>query len=151
MAHAHKRPWRTKAGPSSIRKDEQNFPGGCVSVDQIVSGQTGMVPQTSGFWTVERFVGATVFVDNYSSFSFVYMMRSLNSSEKMAAKHAFKRLAHSHGVKILNYRADNGRFADDVFVKDCEAQHQGLTFCGVGAHHQNGIAERRIQTLTGAA
>ena len=78
-------------------------------------------------------------------------MRNLNSSETMAAKHAFERLAHSHGVKILNYRADNGRFSDNVFVQDCKAKHQGLTFCGVSAHHQNGIAERMTQTLTGTA
>ena len=151
VAHAHKRPWRTKADPSTIRKDEQNFPGGCVSVDQIVSGQTGMVPQTSGFRALERYVGATVFVDNYSSFVFVYMMKSLSTEETMAAKHAFERVAHSHGVKILSYRADNGRFADESFKKDCELQTQELTFCGVGAHHQNGIAERMIQTLTGSA
>ena len=151
VANAHKRPWRTKSEPSSIRNEDQNFPGGCVSVDQIVSGQSGMVPQTSGHRTLERFVGATVFVDNYSSFAFVYMMRQINAEETMAAKAAFERVAHSYGVKVLNYRADNGRFADKVFKTDCESKKQGLTFCGVGAHHQNGIAERMIQTLTGTA
>ena len=79
------------------------------------------------------------------------MMKSLSTEETMAAKHAFERVAHSHGVKILSYRADNGRFADESFKKDCELQTQELTFCGVGAHHQNGIAERMIQTLTGSA
>ena len=72
VAHAYKRPWRTKAEPDIIRKDEQKFPGSCISVDQIVSGQSGMVPQTSGFRTLERYVGATGFVDNYSSFFCLY-------------------------------------------------------------------------------
>ena len=107
-----------------------------------------MVPQTSGFQKIERYVRATVFVDNHSSFAFVYMMRSLSTEETMSAKQAFERLAHSHGVKVLNYRADNGRFSDSSFKKDCELKNQGLTFCGVGAHHKNGIAERMIQTLT---
>ena len=102
VAHAHKHPWQTKSEPSAICKDNQNFPGGCVSVDQIVSGQSGMVLQTSGYRTLERFVGATVFVDNYSSFSFVYMMRHINTAETMAAKAAFERVAHLYRVKVLN-------------------------------------------------
>ena len=110
-----------------------------------------MVTQTSGFCTLEQFVRATIFVNNYSSFSFVYMMRSISTEETMAAKTAFERVAHSHSVKILNYRADNGRFADNNFKQDCASKNQGLTFCGVGAHHQNGIAERMIQTLTSAS
>ena len=28
------------------------------------------------------------------------------------------------------------------------ANNQAITFCGIGAHHQNGIVERRIQTFT---
>ena len=69
----------------------------------------------------------------------------------MATEHAFERAAYSHSVKILNYQADNGRFADNCFQKDWELKTQGLTFCGVGAHHQNGIAEQMIQTLTRAS
>ena len=122
-----------------------------MSVDQIISGQTGMVPQTSGHSTIERFVGATVFVDNFLTFTFVYMMRSINMAETMAAKAAFERKANEHGAKVLNYLADNGRFADSAFKEDCAKRNQGLTFCGVGSHHQNGIAERMIQTLTNAS
>ena len=110
-----------------------------------------MVPQTLGFRTLERFVGATVFVDNHSNFSFVYMMRSISTNETMAAKAAFEQKSKEYGVKILNYQADNNRFADKAFKLNCEKQKQGLTFCGVGAHHQNGIAEQMIQTLTSAA
>ena len=110
-----------------------------------------MVPQTSGFCKIERFVGSTVFVDNYSSFSLVYMMRSLNSEETMAAKHAIDRFSHSHGVKIMTYRADNGRFANNVFDQDYKTQQQGLTFFSVSAHYQNRISERMIQTRTASS
>lgn len=151
VANARRRPWRTNSKPSTIRKSDHDFPGGCVSVDQIVSGQTGMVPQTRGHRTLDRFVGATVFVDNFSSFVYIHMMRSLSADETMDAKFAFERVAHDYGVKIMNYRADNGRFADKRFRDDCELKKQGLTFCGVGAHHQNGVAERMIQTMTTAA
>ena len=46
------------------------------------------------------------------------------------------------------YHADNGHFAEPAFVKDCESKYQQLTFCGVGAHHQNAIVERRIKEIT---
>ena len=50
-------------------------------------------------------------------------------------------------MKIIHYHADNGRFADNAFIADCKAQRQGLLYCGVNAHFQNGIAERCIRDL----
>jgi len=50
-------------------------------------------------------------------------------------------------MSIKGYRADNGCFADKTWHNNCTKQHQELTFCGVGAHHQNGIAEKRIRDL----
>ena len=38
-----------------------------------------------------------------------------------------------------------------MFKDDCNNKLQRLTFCGVGAHHQNGIAEAKIKQLTLAA
>ena len=39
-------------------------------------------------------------------------------------------------------------FADKAFVDDVQMAHQTITFCGVGAHHQSGVAERRIRDIT---
>ena len=50
-------------------------------------------------------------------------------------------------MKILHYHADNGRFADNAFIADCNAQQQSLLYCGVIAHFQNGITERPIRDL----
>ena len=63
------------------------------------------------------------------------------------AKHAFESAAEQRGVKILHYHADNGRFADNAFIVDCNVQRQSLSDCGVNAHFQNGIAERHIRDL----
>ena len=41
----------------------------------------------------------------------------------------------------------NGHFADNAFIADCKAQRQGLSYCGVNAHFQNGIAECHIRDL----
>ena len=48
---AHKRPWRTKGKPGTIRKDDEDAPGKCVSIDQMVSAQPGLIPQMTGFLT----------------------------------------------------------------------------------------------------
>ena len=55
--------------------------------------------------------------------------------------------ANQRGIKIFHYHADNGRFADNMFNADCKAQRQSMSYCGLNAHFQNGIVERRIRDL----
>ena len=54
-------------------------------------------------------------------------------------------LAHQEGFAIKSYHSDRGAFASAAFKGDCDSQQQTYSFSGVGAHHQNGIAERNIQ------
>ena len=42
---AHQKPWRSKGSKGSIRKETDNAPGKCVSMDQLVSAQPGLIPQ----------------------------------------------------------------------------------------------------------
>jgi hypothetical protein len=51
------------------------------------------------------------------------------------------------GVMIQHYHADNGRFANSGFANAVKKQQQNISFCGVNAHFQNGIAEKRIRDL----
>ena len=50
------------------------------------------------------------------------------------------------GQTINRYHADNGRFSDNGFVDAVNGKDQNITFCGVGAHHQNGIIENKIKS-----
>jgi hypothetical protein len=43
---------------------------------------------------------------------------------------------------------NNGTFASDTFKTECSKYNQRLTFSGVGAHHQNGVLERNIKTIS---
>ena len=142
----HKRPWRTRAKQRhSIRREDQKGPGANTSTDQLESSHAGLIPQVKGILMNARYIGATVFVDHATDFCYIHLMKDLSGESTLEAKNAYERRAESHGVKILNYHADNGRFAENMFIADTEDKRQGITFCGVGAHHQNGIAEKFIR------
>jgi hypothetical protein len=69
--------------------------------------------------------------------SFVYLQESTKGAETLLAKKAFEAYAASFGVKVHNYHADNGRFAEALFLNHAEANGQTVSLCGVNAHFQN--------------
>ena len=52
---------------------------------------------------------------------------------------------------MKKYHGDNGIFKAQAYKEDLEKRHQEMTYSGVGAHGQNGVAERAIQTVTHSA
>jgi len=147
-----RRPWRTKGSAEQQGKIKKaTRPGECISVDQLISGVPGLVGQTTGKLTKSRYMVATIFVDHYSDLDYVHVQASTSAEDTIEAKQAFEKFALDRGVKIEQYHADNGIFASRGFREEVHRCGQKLTFCGVGAHHQNGVAERRIQDLTDSA
>ncbi len=71
--------------------------------------------------------------------------------ETLAAKQAFEAFTADHGVRIQHCHCDNGHFSDNAFRQACHDSRQRLTFCGVNAHFQHGIAERAIHDLSDSA
>ena len=143
---AHRKPWRKHKIDPKIKPT--TVPGAVVSIDQLESPVPGFVPIAKGQPTVRRYRGASVFVDHASDFTYVHMHQHLTTDETIDAKHAFEHLVEQLGVRVLHYHCDNGRFAVKAFVDDVRAAHQTITFCGVGAHHENGVVERRIRDIT---
>ena len=141
-----KRPWRVKGDDKRTAKTA-TYPGQVVSVDQLESTSPGFIAQLKGALTQQRYRYATVFVDQFSRYTYVYLQKRITSQETVMAKHVFERAAAQRGVTIKHYHADNGRFADNAFIQDCQVNNQILSYCGVNAHFQNGIAERRIRDL----
>jgi hypothetical protein len=55
-----------------------------------------------------------------------------------------------NGVVVQDNLTDSGAFKANSFAHINE-NHQKLSFCGTNAHHQNGVAERSIQTISNMA
>ena len=84
-----KRPWRVK-GDSKETVKAATQPGQVVSVNQLESNSPGLIAQLKGKLTQQRYKYATVFVDQYSGYTFVFLQRCLTSEETIQAKHAFE-------------------------------------------------------------
>jgi hypothetical protein len=149
MGKQTKRPWRGKGKKNirHIRKPEECFAGANTSTDHMISPYGGLIPQLKGKLMRAKYYAATIFVDHYTDYAYVHLMRDSTADSTLEAKNAYEHLLATFGHKVLAYHADNGRFAESVFVQDIKDKAQNITYCGVGSHHQNGIAERRIRTL----
>jgi hypothetical protein len=61
---------------------------------------------------------------------FVHLQLDNGSNESLTAKLTFNQYAAEHGVKILHYHCNNGRFHNNAFQQACHKARQQLTFCG---------------------
>ena len=138
---ATKRAWQSKLGKQRQEKKALK-PGEVISIDQMVSPVPGLITQMVGFLMRQRYKYATVFVDQASRMGFVYLQKTCSAEETIEAKRAFEQYAENRGVRVQAYHADNGIFKAKRWVEECRQRKQNLTFAGVNAHHQNGIAER---------
>ncbi len=78
---------------------------------------------------------------------YIHLQKDSTSAETMKAKRAFELYGRDRGVIVKNYHTDNGRFVDNAWKEGLDQENQGITYCGVNAHWQNRIAERRIRDL----
>ena len=146
---AHRTPWRTSKRSGDIRDNNRDQePGGRVHVDHMECSQPGLIGQTSGFLMTESYCCATIFCDGHTGKGYVHLQSSTDAKQTLNAKIEFERLCERYGVRVQAYHSDNGRFAEKTFVTAVKNAGQDITQCGVGAHHQNGIAERFIKTLS---
>ena len=65
----------------------------------------------------------------------------------MRSKELHELWAAEYVVSIKTYRGDNGVYKSQLFKEDLAARHQKISYSRVGAHGQNGVAERSIQTV----
>ena len=88
-----KRPWRVK-GDDKAASETATRPGQIVSVDQLEANTRGLITQLKGKLTQQRYKYVTVFVDQYSGYTFVYLQKRLTSEETVMAENAFESSAN---------------------------------------------------------
>ena len=89
----------------------------------------------------------TIFVDSFSKKVFISFQRSTRATEAVTSKQEVKVEANISGVRMNSYRADNGIFKAVEFKAGISDKDQTITYCGVGAYHQNSIVEIYIIML----
>ena len=139
----HKKPELEMA----IRRENLN-PGDCISMDQYQGRTPGRLPHTYGKEPPNsKYNGGTVFVDHSSGYIYLHHQVSLRAGDTLQGKHAFEQFADQYGIKLKAFHADNHPFGKTEITDDIKLQDQTISFSGVGAHFQNGVAERAIQTV----
>ena len=126
---AHRRPWTTKGKVSgSIHTSDHKEPEYGVSIYQIISAQTGLIPQMSGFLTSFRIWGCTTFCDHVSGFVYVHLMRDFTFEEKLIAVKDFEKILAQAGRHVKHYHSENGVFAQNFFLESIKKKDQKITF-----------------------
>ena len=141
---ATKRATATKTPVSILPQKKITQPGQVVSVDCLTSADPGLIAQMAGGLTNARYLHVCVFVDHYLDLSYVHLLKTQSGEEVLEAKEAFEAYSSSFGIDIRHYHADNGIFNGKAWRQSCSESHQGLSFAGVNAHHQNGRAEEGL-------
>ena len=152
IARAKKRPTdvsTTTIHREALLKIQDLEPGARVSVDQYESSVRGRLATSKGKESFgHKYGGGTIFCDHATGYIECHHQVSLRSTDTVISKRAFERTAKSCGVRIKSYHGDNGIFKSSEFQDALTKLEQQLKFSGVGAHHQNGVAERSIRTVT---
>ena len=89
-----------------------------------------------------------VFVNHCLDVDYVHLQESTSAEETIKAKKPFEEYCSSCRVQVWRYHTDNSIFASTGFQKAVNQANQTTSFCSVRAHHQNAVAEQRIQELS---
>jgi hypothetical protein len=119
-----------------------------VSVDHFECSKRGLTCDSYDKATSNQYVGGCLFVDHSSSYVHVEHQVGLSAVETIRAKQSYEILYMDNGIFVQYYLTDSGAFKANAFVKHIHDTHQLLRFCGTNANHQNGVAERAIQSIS---
>ena len=72
--------------------------GQVVSVDQLVIPTPGFVPTHRGTPTTNCYIGATVFVDHFSNFTYAHLITEMNAETTFKANLTFEPVCNAHGL-----------------------------------------------------
>ena len=143
----HQVPRTTTSEPSSLSKDTL-FPGQKVSMDHYSVTERGRLYSSRGRTPADdMYCGGCIFYDHSSGYIHVEHQVTKTAGDTLQSKLKFEQHMYDHGALVQAYHTDNGVFRAKEFNDKILENQQIITFSGVGAHHQNGAAERAIRTI----
>jgi hypothetical protein len=156
LAKSNRRPKKASVQTIAVERDgalkSGNLKVGAnVSVDHFESRLLGRTYDSYGKPSSAQFVGGTLFVDHASGLIHCEHQVEFSAVETIRVKQSFERHCMDEGVILQDYLTDSGAFKANKFVSHIHERHQLLSLCGTNAHHQNGIAERAIQSISSMA
>ena len=156
LAKAHRRSTQGhihKPNPERVGtlKIDDLRPGTTVSVDHFESRLKGRTFDSFGKATSDQYIGGCIFVDHASGYVHIEFQLGFSAIETIRAKQNFEKFAFDNGVIPLTYLTDSGAFKANKFVTHIREHNQKIQYCGTNAHHQNGVAERAIRTISNMA
>jgi hypothetical protein len=120
-------------------------PGDRVSLDQYVSSATGRLAHTRGNEKkLDKLTSGTIFVYHATGHVLIYNQVSARAGETLIDKKKYECISLDCSVSVHTYHVDNGIFATKEFKSHCDHEGHELEFSGIGAHHQDGVAELAI-------
>ena len=90
----------------------------------------------------------TFFSDHATSYIYTNLQPGQTLIKSIEAKAAYERMVATFGIRVKRFHTDNGIFAEEGSKRNVSDNNQTISYCGVGAHFQNGIAEAAIKQLT---
>ena len=155
-AKAHRRTTHGKRTQVNDERDgslkaEHLGPGVRVSVDHFESRLLGRTRDSYGKPSSAKYKGGCIFVDHGTGYLHVEHQLGFSAVETIRAKQSFESMAFEHGVVVQSYLTDSGAFKANAFVQQIRDHGQQIRYCGTNAHHQNGVAERSIRTVSNMA
>ena len=106
------------------------------SVDHFICAEQGLIGHSKGELTTKSFQGGAVFIDTESGVGFVHLQTSIDATQTILGKQAFKCEMAKYGHAIIAYCVNNGSFAGNAFKNKVKNSKQCISYCVVGRHHQ---------------
>ena len=146
------RPTSSRPPKEMVLKEGHLDPGDCISCDHFFSPVPGRVIAESGHSSTRHGHSCgTIYVDHATGFIFAQSQKSVAAAETIRGKLLLEKEVADVGIQIKSYHSDNGIFSSKEFMQHCNDLNQTISFSGVGAKFQNGVAENAIKTVTNMA